>query len=447
MKINSCYKVKIQDAPKHELEATSEMYQSALRFFLNVCLQDWDTISSIYADPVTQKGLSDNTIRQQIMEALTHRTKSNPSPKYDFDRQFYKFPSYLRRSAIMEALGMVQSYKSNLANWEASDRKKKKPKPPTVGHSFPSMYRGNCYVRVNENTVRIKVWIRNTWNWLTVTLREKDLSYIREHCINRKEGCPTLRRRGKNWFLDFTFVERAKLDDTPLRDRIVLGVDLGINSACVCSAINSGGAVCGRKFLKLPYENDRLRRSCNLVRRAQRNGAKHIPHLWAGVDGTNKALAIQAARFIVQTAIEFGAHVIVFEYLDLKGKKRGGMKQRLHLWNARTIQKMVMDMAHRNSIRVSRVNARNTSKLAFDGSGEVCRDADNASLCTFTSGKRYNCDLSASYNIGARYFIRELLKPLPVTTRRQLEAKVPSAVKRTTCTLSTLTDLSAALSA
>lgn len=79
--------------------------------------------------------------------------------------------------------------------------------------------------------------------------------------------------------------------------------------------------------------------------------------------------------------------------------------------------------------------------------GEVARDKDNASLCTFASGKRYNCDLSASYNIGARYFIRELLKPLPETARRLLEAKVPSTAKRTTCTLSTLIDLGAALSA
>ena len=28
------------------------------------------------------------------------------------------------------------------------------------------------------------------------------------------------------------------------------------------------------------------------------------------------------------------------------------------------------------------------------------------------TGKCYHCDLSALYNIGARYFIRELLKPL-----------------------------------
>lgn len=42
---------------------------------------------------------------------------------------------------------------------------------------------------------------------------------------------------------------------------------------------------------------------------------------------------------------------------------------------------------------------------------------------------------------------RELLKPVPEKVRRLLEAEVPSIAKRTTCTLSTLTDLSAALSA
>ena len=229
MKIHSCYKVKIQDAPKHELSATTEAYQSALRFFVDACLKEWDSISSIHADPVTQNGLSDNTVRVLAIEALTHRTRSHALPKYDFDEQFPKFPSYLRRSAIMEALGMVQSYKSNLANWEASAKKNGKPKPPTVGRSFPSMYKGNCFLRISEDKAKLKAWVRNTWDWVTVTLKGSDLSYIREHCINRKEGCPTLRRRGKNWFLDFPFEERAEINTTPIKNRIALGVDLGIN--------------------------------------------------------------------------------------------------------------------------------------------------------------------------------------------------------------------------
>ena len=49
------------------------------------------------------------------------------------------------------------------------------------------------------------------------------------------------------------------------------------------------------------------------------------------------------------------------------------------------------------------------------------------------------------YNIGARYFIREILKSLSATARLRVEAKVPQCRKRSTCTLSTLFSLRAAL--
>jgi hypothetical protein len=54
--------------------------------------------------------------------------------------------------------------------------------------------------------------------------------------------------------------------------------------------------------------------------------------------------------------------------------------------------------------------------------------------------------LNASYNIGARYYIREILGSMPERARLALEAKVPLAYKRSTCTLSTLYDLRAAIS-
>jgi len=122
----------------------------------------------------------------------------------------------------------------------------------------------------------------------------------------------------------------------------------------------------------------------------------------------------------MDTALAFGAHVIVMEKLDLKGRKRGSKKQRLHHWRAQYVQRMVEDKAHRCDKRVSRVCAWNTSRLAFDGSGAVTRDEKNHSLCTFQNGKRYHCDLSASYNIGARYFVREIFKSLLATTRQRI---------------------------
>lgn len=82
-----------------------------------------------------------------------------------------------------------------------------------------------------------------------------------------------------------------------------------------------------------------------------------------------------------------------------------------------------------------------TNDKGIDPSGVLTRDKNNHALATFASGKQYNCDLSASYNIGARYFVRELTKPLPVTEASRLLAKVPEAARRIQVTLATLKSL------
>ena len=145
----------------------------------------------------------------------------------------------------------------------------------------------------------------------------------------------------------------------------------------------------------------------------------------------------------------YNADLIVFEHLDKKGKVHGSKKQKLKLWRSQEVQSIVTNKAHRLGMRISRICPYGTSKLAYDGSGEVLRGEEGGfntyGLCKFKNGKTYNCDLSASYNIGARYFIRELLKSEPEMVRLQLEAKVPEVCKRSTCTLSTLISLNAVL--
>ena len=177
----------------------------------------------------------------------------------------------------------------------------------------------------------------------------------------------------------------------------------------------------------------------NRIKRKQReHGSQSIHSFWKYATRLNEELAKKVALEIVSFASEYMSDVVVFEYLDMNGKTSGSKKQKLHLWKKRYIQKLVSHKAHRIGMRIARMNARNTSKLAYDGSGEVIRNKKNYSICTFTTGKIYNCDLSASYNIGARYFIRELLKPLSERVRSEIWAKVPESQRRTTCTLDTL---------
>ena len=178
--------------------------------------------------------------------------------------------------------------------------------------------------------------------------------------------------------------------------------------------MRSDGTVLDRKFINFPSEKDRLSHVLGRIRRFQKeHGSRQIGSRWAYAKRLNTELARKTARSITEYAHENHADVIVFEYLEMKGKISGKKRQKLHLWKKREIQTMCEHKAHRYGIRVSRVCAWNTSRLAYDGSGPVSRDPKNHSLCVFQSGKQYNCDLSASYNIGARYWIREIIKTLP----------------------------------
>ena len=121
MKIMTTYKTKIRDS-HGALADTVEVYRQAVDFLIGVVLNEWDTLKEI--DYSLEK--------QRVIENSIHHTKTNYCPKYDFDSRFCKFPSYLRRAAIFEAIGKVSSYKSNYANWELNTQDKK-PGEPVAG--------------------------------------------------------------------------------------------------------------------------------------------------------------------------------------------------------------------------------------------------------------------------------------------------------------------------
>lgn len=455
MEIHSTYKCKIRHYNKC-LKDTVIIYRRAVDFLIDVCMKEWSGIEAV-------KGSS---AKQRYVETLVHATSKRKQVPYAFDRKFYKYPSYLLRSSISEAIGKVSSYMSNLANWQGCDppARGRRPSYPAAGYVYPCMYRENMYNETGTYTARIKVYIRNTWDWIDITLRKSDVDYIRCHCNvftadkeepavlrSRKLCAPTLQKRGKEWFLDFPVEENVDLHQADIQDQRIVSVDLGINNACTLSIMQPDGTIAGREFLSLPGETDHLMHAVNRIKKAQQNGNRKTPRLWAKADGINDRIAVLTAQFIIRTAVRYDAGTIVFEYLERNGKIRGSKKQKLHLWKSRYVQEMVTNKAHRLGMRISHVNAWGTSRLAYDGSGRVLRGKEaelkSYSICKFTTGKIYNCDLNASYNIGARYFIREILKSLPVTVRFGAEAKVPQCTKRSTCTLSALINLNAVLSA
>jgi hypothetical protein len=86
--------------------------------------------------------------------------------------------------------------------------------------------------------------------------------------------------------------------------------------------------------------------------------------------------------------------------------------------------------------------ARGTSQYAYDGSGEIIR-VGNKQCAVFMDGKTYNADLSASYNIGARYWIREIkqFKSLAGNSKVAVEDKSSFTVARHQQTMASLISL------
>lgn len=440
MNIFSSYKVKIKHY-NHIFEQTVKIYRNAVSFFIDVCDKEWDVLEPLK-----------NLERCRKIEELTLYTKKNQNPKYNFNERFYKMPSYLRRSSINTATGCYSSYYSNLKNWKANPIGNK-PKLQLDRNVMPTLYKDNMYIRTDDNTARIKIFHKNDWVWLDVELNNQDVKYIQNHCTFKKEYVPTLKKQGKCWYLVFPFEDKVKFQKVDIEDQIICAVDLGLNNNATCSIMQSDGTVVVRKFVNLATEKDHLDKALNRVKKAQQNGARKCPTLWKHVNDLNTDISRKTAKEIVDFAVLYNADVIVFEHLDTQGKKKGRGKQKLALWRKQEMQKLVEHKAHILGIRISHICAWNTSKLAFDGSGKVERgtyiqnrvEKYNYSICTFPNGKQYHCDLNASYNIGARYFIRELLKSDSVMRRLPSQTKDSDYGTGTTRTLSTLIGLNADL--
>lgn len=153
--------------------------------------------------------------------------------------------------------------------------------------------------------------------------------------------------------------------------------------------------------------------------------------LYRRVQGINTHLARSAAREILLFAKAHGAPVIVFEHLrgwrPKGGWKGSRLKQKFHGWLHRALVRQVEQSAEEHGLAVAFITPRGTSSFAFDGTGRVVRDRTNHVRCRFRSGKEYDCDLSASYNIAARHFARRTRYEEAGKARKAAEAAMGAA--------------------
>lgn len=423
---------KLEILGSHIIEPTIRIYREALSFIIDVCYKEkagWLTLGGKY--------------RYNLIEKLIHATSENPNPKYiEFDRKFYKMPTYLRRSIVSKAIGIVISYLSLYDRYiedktkALQEGKKFHHRPPRLSYdhySFPVLYKDGMFENFNiDGTCRIKFFIDNDWKYVNIAFDKRALYSSKTF---RFDGytmdSPSLVFKSKRFYLSIPFYKDVELSK---EQDIAIGVDLGITNSAVVSAVMKDGTVIDRLFINQPKEKDHLKYQLDRLNKANRmsSSKNKKPNIWRKINNLLTAIATQTANDIVDFAKKNSAKVIVFEHLHFKnrkGDKKKKLRSKRQYWTKIKIQEMVKNKAHSMGIRFSRVDARNTSALAFDGSGYVTRNP-KGDIATFTTGKIYHADLNASYNIAARYFLRELER-----------AKVPVRIDRTSQTLDTLINL------
>ncbi|NEN97866.1 MAG: IS200/IS605 family element transposase accessory protein TnpB [Moorea sp. SIO3I7] len=383
------------------LSETVEVYRRACRYLVGIIYTHWGELGDLTADQLTP-----------AVEKLMHKTAKRPNIKYpQFNKTFYKFPSYLRRAAIAFSAGQVSSFVTRYRDWQSGSRKRKDAKPPRLNAStgcYPSLYKGQCYKLHGFNTVEVKVFNGSDWIWTDVHitgLRERHL------VASNKMMSPSIVINNRGYYLSVPFTckpEKRKPEAN------VTAVDLGINTTATIAVVTHSGTVIHAEFVHPGRDIDRRdKRLKSVSTRASltmgKGGKLHKGFCSKTYDKCrriNHQIGHIVSKRIVEIAKKFNSSAIVFENLKgwrpKGGKKRSNLRQKFHGWLKSKIRDFTEMKWAELGGRVVEVVAAYTSKLAYDGSGVVKRNSKKYSLATFTSGKRFNADLNGAYNIGAR---------------------------------------------
>lgn len=87
-------------AQRDALAETLALYRRLVRDLMTVAFTHWPVVGPARGNGVVA-----------VIEDLVHPTCKRPKVRYRyFQNRYYKFPSYLRRVAIMDAVGQVRSF-------------------------------------------------------------------------------------------------------------------------------------------------------------------------------------------------------------------------------------------------------------------------------------------------------------------------------------------------
>ncbi|WP_415913359.1 IS200/IS605 family accessory protein TnpB-related protein [Neptuniibacter sp. QD37_11] len=375
------------------------------------------------------------------VERLIHPTAKNPSPRHNyFHKRFYKFPSYLRRAAIEYVQGQVSSYLSRYGKWLDGERRHPHEKPPLFNANagcYPALYK-NQLIKYAEDFsyAQIKVRKHNDWVWIKVKIKSKR----QRHLIGELRS-PMLIVTNKQQHLSVPI----RVSHPKRKTGLACSVDMGINTTATMAIVDQHGTVHARMFFHPSKEIDRRDKSLRAVSKAARKTKQlskgFCKQRYRKAQQYNRQIAQITSRAIVNFAVKHGADTVVLENLKgwkpRAGKKRSKLKAKFHSWLKSAVADLTQMKFEEIGGRIFKVFARGTSSEAYDGSGPVQRNKKQYEIATFSTGKIYNADLNAAYNIAARFWAI-ILKLTHGNSGQWLKGKSSLNQQRIPVTLSTL---------
>ena len=450
MKSYKILKQRIISNESKELNNTINIYQKVIEYLLPKIANQF----YINKDFIKLRNLE----KMQYIEKLIHKTKNN-EPKYkDFNKLFINFPSYFRRTAINDSIGIILSFNSRFDEYikdkkefeskskNIKDNKLYHIKPPTFNlkpNQMPTYYKDNMFKIIkNKETKKDEIFIKilrnnNDYQWIKIQIKDRSSSKFLNELKEYKIKNPTITKKGKKYFLYFMYEKNVKYKEAKevfkikktkkgkkfvINNLRILGIDLGINNDAICSIIDNKGTVLGKKFINFSREkgqiNQFIKRRNKQYSKTNTKKYNQFPKINRKITNHQKDLGNKIVNelflYIKSSKIDY----VILENLDnfLKVKNRN-QKEKFHYWRKISIQNKLISKLESIGIRYRKINPKGTSQYAFNGSGKVNRGLKinkeikkNYSLCKFTDNKIYNSDLNASYNIGSRFIYNELIK-------------------------------------
>lgn len=262
---------------------------------------------------------------------MIHKTADNPNPKHLYFQKvvnrhpsFRKFPSYLRRAAIADAIGIVSSFQTRYRDWQSGIRARRDAKPPRLTamcNTYPSLYKGQqVKYGLNFQTVDIKVWNGSDWVWLN-GIQVKRHGGNRHLVAGNSVQSPSLVVNRKTCQLSMP----VKIKKVDMKDSDhVCSVDLGINNAATASIVGKDGTVKARKFINPARDIDhRNQRRMMIAKKSKQTASitgQKLPigfckGLYRKSSNINLEISRTVAKGIVKEALAHGVKVIVLENL------------------------------------------------------------------------------------------------------------------------------------